>query len=54
MKNALKAVNVKPSINIKNQNKTIKTKRKENLTLFGSIHHTATPLKPISGEYSSK
>ena len=28
-------------------------KRKEKVTLFGSIHHTASPLKPISGEYSS-
>ena len=31
-----------------NQNKI-----KENVTLFRSIHHTASPLKPISGEYSS-
>ena len=43
----------KPSYNINNQKKTIKTKRKENVTLFGSIHHTASQLKPISGEYSS-
>ena len=35
------------------QPKENKTKRKENVTLFGSIHHTASPLKPISGEYSS-
>ena len=28
-------------------------KRKEKVTLFGSIHHTASPLKAISGEYSS-
>ena len=31
--------------------KTTKAKRKENLTLFGSIHHGASPLKPILGEY---
>ena len=49
----LKTVDIKPSYNINNQKKTIKTKRKENVTLFGSIHHTASPLKPISGEYSS-
>ena len=36
-----------------NQKKTIKTKRKENLTLFGSIHHTASQLKPILGGYPS-
>ena len=29
------------------------SKQKENLTLFGSIHHTASSLKPILGEYSS-
>ena len=28
-------------------------KKKKNVTLFGSIHHTASQLKPISGEYSS-
>ena len=33
---------------INNQKETIKTKRKENITLFGSIHHTASLLKPIS------
>ena len=49
----LKTVDIKPSYNINNQKKTIKTKRKENVTLFGSIHHIASPLKPISGEYSS-
>ena len=32
-----------------NQNK----KRKKNVILFGSIHHTASELKPISVEYSS-
>ena len=52
-KKCLKTVDIKPSYNINNQKKTIKTKRKENVTLFGSIHHTASPLKPISGEYSS-
>ena len=35
------------------QPKENKTKRKENVTLFGSIHHTASPLKPISREYLS-
>ena len=35
------------------QLKENKAKRRENVTLFGSIHHTASPLKPISGEYSS-
>ena len=35
------------SYNINNQRKTIKTKRKENVTLFGPSHHTASPLKPI-------
>ena len=29
------------------------SKQKENLTLFGSIHHTASSLKLILGEYSS-
>ena len=28
-------------------------KKKENVTLFGSIHHRASLLKPISGEYTS-
>ena len=56
MKNAWKAVDIKPSYNVNNQkktkkNQTIKTKRKENVILFGSIHHRASPLKPISGEY---
>ena len=46
-------MDIKPSYNINNQKKTIKTKRKENVKLFGSIHPTASPLKPISGEYSS-
>ena len=36
-KNAQKAVDTKPSYNINNQKKTIKMKRKENVTLFGSI-----------------
>ena len=49
----LKTVDIKPSYNINNQKKTIKTKRKENVPLFGSIYHIASPLKPISGEYSS-
>ena len=44
---------IKLSYNINNQKKTIKTKRKENITLSGSIHHILSPLKPISGEYSS-
>ena len=35
------------------QPKENKTKRKENTTLFGSIHHTASQLKPILGGYSS-
>ena len=47
----LKAVDIKPSYNTNNQKKTIKTKRKENVTLFGSIHHIANPLKPISVKY---
>ena len=47
----LKAVDIKPSYNTNNQKKTIKTKRKENVTLFGSIHHIANPLKPISVRY---
>ena len=51
MRNAQKTVDIKPSYNINNQMKTIKTKRKENVTLFGSIHHTASQLKPISEEY---
>ena len=38
----LKNRDIKPSYNINNQKKTIKTKRKENATLFGSIHHTAS------------
>ena len=29
------------------------SKQKENLTLFGSIHHTASSLKLILAEYSS-
>ena len=37
MKNAEKIVDIKPSYNINNQKKTLKTKRKENLTLFGSV-----------------
>ena len=49
----LKTVDIKPSCNINNQKKTIKRKRKENVTLFGSIHHTASQLKPILREYSS-
>ena len=36
-----------------NQKKAIKTKGKENVTLFGSFQHTASQLKPILGEYSS-
>ena len=47
----LKAVDIKPSYNTNNQKKTIKTKRKGNVTLFGSIHHRANPLKPISVKY---
>ena len=47
----LKAVDIKPSYNTNNQKKTIKTKRKGNATLFGSIHHIANPLKPISVKY---
>ena len=47
----LKAVDIKPSYNTNNQKKTIKTKRKGNVTLFGSIHHIANPLKPISVKY---
>ena len=43
-------MHVRASYNINNQKKTIKTKRKENLTLFGSIHHTASPLKPVLGD----
>ena len=39
----LKAVDIKPSYNTNNQKKTIKTKRKENVTLFGSTHRTASP-----------
>ena len=44
---------MKPSHNVSNkkQKEKIKRKRKENVTLFGSIHHRASPLKPISGEY---
>ena len=53
MKNAWEAVDIKPSYNINQKKKTIKIKGKKNVTLFGSIHHTASPLKPISGEYSS-
>ena len=53
MRNAQKTVDIKPSYNINNQMKTIKTKRKENVTLFGSIHHTASQLKPTSEEYLS-
>ena len=34
-----------------NQKKTIKTKGRENATFFGSIHHTASPLKTILREY---
>ena len=45
MKNAKKTVDIKPSYNINNQNKTIKTKRKEKVTLFGSVHDKASPLK---------
>ena len=45
-------MDIKPSYNINNQKKTIQTKRKQRQTLFRSIHHTARPLKPISGEYS--
>ena len=37
MKNAEKTVDIKPSYNINNQKKTLKTKGKKNLTLFGSI-----------------
>ena len=51
-KKCLKTVDIKASYNINNQKKTIKTKRKEKVTLFGSIHHKASPLKPISEEYS--
>ena len=47
----LEAVDIKPSYNTNNQKKTIKTKRKGNVTLFGSIHHIANPLKPISVKY---
>ena len=47
----LQAVDIKPSYNTNNQKKTIKTKRKGNVTLFGSIHHIANPLKPISVKY---
>ena len=43
VKSALKTVDMKLSYNINNQKKTIKTKRKENVTLFGSTHRTATP-----------
>ena len=52
-KKCLKTVDIKPSYNINNQKKRINTKRKENVTLFGSIHHTVSLLEPISGEYSS-
>ena len=37
MKNAEKIVDIKPSYNINNQKKTLNSKRKENLTLFGSV-----------------
>ena len=53
MKNVKKIVDIKPSYNINNQKKTIKTKRKGNVTLFGSIHHTVSHLRPILKEYIS-
>ena len=39
----LKTVDIKLSYNINNLKKTIKTKRLENATLFGSTHRTASP-----------
>ena len=53
MKNSQKIVDIKPSYNVNNQKNTIKTKRKENVTLFGSIHRTAGLVKPLSRVYSS-
>ena len=50
-KSAYITVDIKPNYNINNQKKTIKAKRKENVTLFGSIYHTASPLKAILGKY---
>ena len=43
MKNTLKTVGMKLSYNINNQNKKIKTKRKQTVTLIGSNHRTASP-----------
>ena len=36
-------LDIKLSYNINNQKKPIKTKRKGNITLFGSIYHTGRP-----------
>lgn len=51
MKNTLKTVGMKLSYNINNQNKKIKTKRKQTVTLIGSNHRTASPWKPVLEEY---
>ena len=52
MKNVQKSVDLKVNYNINSEKKTIKTKRTESVILFGSTHRTASPEKPISGEYS--
>ena len=44
---------MKPSYSINNQKKTLKQKKKENVTLFGLNHNTTSQLKPTLGEYSS-
>ena len=49
----LKNSGYKTKLQYQQTKENIKAKGKENVTLFGSIHHTARPLKPTSGEYSS-
>ena len=49
----LKSSGYKIKLQYQQPKETIKAKRKENVILFGSIHHTASQLKPISRQYSS-
>ena len=49
----LKINGYKTKLQYQRQKENNQNEREKNVTLFGSIHHTASPLKPISGEYSS-
>ena len=49
----LKNSGYKTKLQYQRQKENNQNEREKKVTLFGSIHHTASPLKPISGEYSS-